>query len=154
LFVPFTLVLGRLSTCYVDVGNGQRALQLAEEASAIACQCLPSNHPENTQCKLVCIMFYDTNIYVFVYHIDMKHLSLCHYSTGNIDKAIDILEPCIEILRQSVPMQRTRLCAALTSLGGYYTSNERFDDAIEVLEECLQATRSFLPPFHIQIGYS
>ena len=40
-----------LSTCCTNLGDVQRAMQLAEEALSIACHCLPNNHPHLAICE-------------------------------------------------------------------------------------------------------
>ena len=40
-----------LSYCCDNLGDIQKAMQLAEEALSIACHCLPNNHPQLAVCE-------------------------------------------------------------------------------------------------------
>jgi hypothetical protein len=44
------------------------------------------------------------------YAVVMQTLATCYYSCGNPDKAIDILEQCLMVLRQNLPSARNLLC--------------------------------------------
>jgi tetratricopeptide (TPR) repeat protein len=123
-----------MSLCCGLLGDGQRAMQLGEEAFAIANQCLSSNHPDMA--------------------LFMQNLAACYGMCGDPDKAIGIIKPCVMILRQNLPSTRRLLCIVLATLGGSYMDNSRFDKAIEVFEECLQVQHSFLPPLHHFIGFT
>ena len=51
--VCLSLVIRRLSWCCENLGDVERAMQLAEQASAIAANCLPDNHPKTGLCEFM-----------------------------------------------------------------------------------------------------
>ena len=51
--VCLSSVLRRLSRCCQSLGDVHRAMQLAEQALAIAANCLPDNHPETALCEFM-----------------------------------------------------------------------------------------------------
>ena len=51
--VGLSLVITELSSCCLKLGDVQRAMQLAEEAVAIASNCLPINHPNTALCEFM-----------------------------------------------------------------------------------------------------
>ena len=56
-FVCLSSVLRKLSRCCRSLGDVQRATQLCEESLAIACHCLPDNHPNIALCQLKWLLF-------------------------------------------------------------------------------------------------
>ena len=51
--VCLSLVITVLSMCYEGQGDVQRAKELAEQALAIASNCLPDNHPDTALCEFM-----------------------------------------------------------------------------------------------------
>jgi tetratricopeptide (TPR) repeat protein len=128
-------VIRQLSVCYQGLKRSdmqQRAMQLAEEALAIACQCLPNNHP-----------------HMAVY---LSQVALCHRNAGEIDRAIQLVQESVQILKHNLPSTQYHLSACLINLGQYYSDKGMIDQAIKSLEEGLVAQRSFLSVDHPDIG--
>ena len=51
--VCLSLVIRRLSWCCEKLGDVERAKELAEQALAIASNCLPDNHPGTALCEFM-----------------------------------------------------------------------------------------------------
>ena len=51
--VCLSLVIRQLSRCYKGLGDVQRAKELAEQALAIASNCLPDKHPVTAVCEFM-----------------------------------------------------------------------------------------------------
>ena len=51
--VCLSLVIRQLSRCCQNLGDMQKAMQLAEQALAIASNCLPDNHPDTALCEFM-----------------------------------------------------------------------------------------------------
>jgi tetratricopeptide (TPR) repeat protein len=120
--------------CCENLGDIQRALQLAEEALGIVNHCLPMNHPHLA-------------LYI-------GQLAACIYSADRPDEAIDLMKQSIDIQRRNLPSTRNELCTSLSNLSVYYLETGMLQEGIMSLEECQAAERSFLPPQHPNIGTS
>ena len=51
--VCLSLVIRLLSGCCENLGDVERAMQLAEQALAIASNCLPDSHPKTALCEFM-----------------------------------------------------------------------------------------------------
>jgi tetratricopeptide (TPR) repeat protein len=83
--------VGQLSLCCENLGDIQRAKELASEALSIATCCLPNDHPR--------IAFY------------ISQLPNCHGRAGRTDEAIVGIEQSIDIRKKNLPSTRSDLSA-------------------------------------------
>jgi tetratricopeptide (TPR) repeat protein len=155
-YISLSLGVGQLSLCCENLGDIQRAKELASEALSIATCCLPNDHPRIAFCELVVKRSLSVALQcMFVVSIlDISQLPNCHGRAGRTDEAIVGIEQSIDIRKKNLPSTRSDLSASLNKLGLLYHKKGMLEEARKTFEECLSIDKSIVPPQHPDIGTS
>jgi len=79
----------------------------------------------------------------------LNSLSLILFKSGDIEKAIELSEEALELLKSGVDFDHLLVGKALKNIGDYYQETEAYDDAMEAYSESLRIMTAWYGREHV-----